>query len=458
MWRRLLPQRPPGGLEMTELTGDMVDMRGPSAAEIDPDRGPRRTVAAMIGVVALFLVCAVVWALVAKLDVAVQARGTVIPPSRLQEVQSLEGGIVQQLLVAPGQVVKKGQLLARLDTAQYAANVGESRHNQLAALAARARVDALLSGTAPRFDPEWVREAPELIAKETQLWRDAMQEYQSNGAATREAVQVRRSELAEAQARMHNLQGTLRVAEEGFAIEERLYKEGAGARADFLSAQQRLLQVQTELDSLRQSLPRLQAALAEAQAASSEASSRARSQWGVQRSEFETKAAALASTLSGQQDRVARRDVTSPVDGVVNRVLVPTIGGVAQPGKAILEIVPEEAKLMMNARIKPADIGFIRVGHEVHVRVQAYDASTYGKLEGKVETLGADAVMDEKTGEPYFEVQISAERGQLKLHGKPLAITPGMPVDVGILTGERSVAQYLLKPVLRSVQGALQER
>ena len=443
---------------MSDMTGDLVDVRGPSAAEIDPDRGPRRTVAAMIGVVVLFLVCAVAWALLAKLDVAVQARGAVIPPSRVQEVQSLEGGIVQQMLVAPGQAVKKGQLLARLDTAMYTASMGESRQNQLAALAARARVDALLSGTVPRFDPEWQREAPELIAKESQLWRDAMQEYQSNGAATREAVQVRRSEVAEAQARLQNLQGSLRVAEESFAIEERLFKEGAGARADFLAAQQRLMQLQTELDSLRQSLPRLQAGLAEAQAAAMEASSRTRSQWGTQRSEYETKVAALASTLSGQQDRVLRREVLSPVDGVVNRVLVPTIGGVAQPGKAILEIVPEEANLLINARIKPSDIGFVRIGHDVHVRVLAYDASTYGKLEGKVQNLGADAVMDEKTGEPYFEVQISAARGQLKLHGQPLAITPGMPVDIGILTGERSVAQYLLKPVLRSVQGALQER
>jgi adhesin transport system membrane fusion protein len=443
---------------MSDMTGDLVDVRGPSAAEIDPDRGPRRTVAAMIGVVVLFLVCAVAWALLAKLDVAVQARGAVIPPSRVQEVQSLEGGIVQQMLVAPGQAVKKGQLLARLDTAMYTASMGESRQNQLAALAARARVDALLSGAVPRFDPEWQREAPELIAKESQLWRDAMQEYQSNGAATREAVQVRRSEVAEAQARMQNLQGSLRVAEESFAIEERLFKEGAGARADFLAAQQRLMQLQTELDSLRQSLPRLQAGLAEAQAAAMEASSRTRSQWGTQRSEYETKVAALASTLSGQQDRVLRREVLSPVDGVVNRVLVPTIGGVAQPGKAILEIVPEEANLLINARIKPSDIGFVRIGHDVHVRVLAYDASTYGKLEGKVQNLGADAVMEEKTGEPYFEVQISAARGQLKLHGQPLAITPGMPVDIGILTGERSVAQYLLKPVLRSVQGALQER
>lgn len=443
---------------MTTMTGDMAEMRPLPDTDPDPDRGPRRTVLAMIGVVVAFIVCAVVWAVTAQLDVSVQARGAVIPPSRLQEVQSLEGGIVQQLLVAPGQPVKKGQLLARLDTATYQAEVDERRHNQLAALAGRARTDALLTGTAPRFEPEWMREAPELIAKETQLWRDALQEYQSNGAATLQTVQARRAEMAEVQARIRSLEASLRVAEEAFAIEERLFNEGAGARADFLSAQQRLLQTRNELDALRQSLPRLQASMAEAQAASAEAGARMRAVWGAQRSEFETRAAALASSLGGLQDRAARREVLSPVDGVVNRVLVATLGGVAQPGKPILEIVPDEPTLLMNARIKASDIGFVRVGQEAHVRVLAYDTATYGKMEAKVVNLGADAITDEKTGESYFEVQVSALRDQLKLHGKPLAITPGMPVEVGILTGERSVAQYLLKPVLRSVQGALQER
>ena len=423
----------------------------------DPDRGPRRTVAAMVIVIALFITTALVWATVAELDVAVQARGAVIPPSRLQEVQSLEGGIVEQMLVAPGQVVKKGQLLARLDTAQYTATMGESRQQQLAALAGRARLDALLSGRAPVFDDAWRREAPELIAKETQLWRDALREYQSNSAVAREGVVRRRGELAEAQARIAQLQAAVTVGEQSFAIEERLFKEGAGARADYLSAQQRLMGQKAELDGLRQSLPRLQAGLAEAQATAAEADARARSQWGGLRSEYETKVAALASTLTGQQDRVTRREVLSPVDGVVNRVLVPTIGGVVAPAKALLEIVPEEAMLQMAARIKPSDIGFIRAGQLAHVRVLAYDASTYGKLEGKVERVGADAVVDEK-GEPYFEVQLSAARDQLQLHGKPLPITPGMPVDIGILTGQRSVMQYLLKPVLRSMQGALQER
>ena len=428
-----------------------------TAPHHDPDRGPRRTVAVMVGVIVLFLVVALAWAILAELDVAVAARGAVVPPSRLQEVQSLEGGIVQQMLVVPGQSVRKGQVLARLDTAQYSADLGESRQQRLGALAGRARVEALLSGTAPQFEDTWRRDAPELVQKETQLWRDALREYQSNGQVAREAVLRKRSEMAEARARIQALQAAVTVGEESFAIEERLFKQGAGARADYLSAQQRLMSQKSELDALQQSLPRLAAGLSEALAASTETDARSRSQWGTQRSEFETKAATLASTLSGREDRVARREVVSPMDGVVNRILVSTVGGVAAPGKPILEVVPDETTLRMNVRVIPADIGFIRAGQKANVRVLAYDSSSYGQMEATVERVGADAVVDEK-GEPYFEVQLAATRDQLKANGKALPITAGMPVDVGILTGRRSVMQYLLKPVLRGVQRALQER
>ncbi len=436
---------------------EAADVRPLSAPHYDPDSGPRRTVVAMVGVVLLFLVVMLVWATLAELDVAVNAHGAVVPPSRLQEVQSLEGGIVQQMLVAPGDVVKKGQVLARLDTAQYNADLGESRQQRLGALASRARVEALLSGNAPRFEDAWRRDAPDLVQKETQLWRDSLREYQSNGQVAREAVLRKRGEIAEARSRIQALQAAVKVGEESFAIEERLFKEGAGARADYLAAQQRLMGQQSELDALQQSLPRLSAGLSEAQAAAAETDARSRSQWGAQRSEFETKAAMLASTLSGREDRVARREVVSPLDGIVNRVLVATLGGVAAAGKPILEVVPDEATLLMNVRVKPVDIGFIRVGQQANVRVLAYDASSFGKMDASVARVGADAVVDER-GEAYFEVQLAAARDQLQLNGKPLSITPGMPVDVGILTGRRSVMQYLLKPVLRGVQRALQER
>ncbi|MBS0343027.1 MAG: HlyD family type I secretion periplasmic adaptor subunit [Proteobacteria bacterium] len=428
-----------------------------SAAHPDPDRGPHRTVLAMVLVTVLFVLTAVVWALLATLDVAVQARGVVTAPSKLQEVQSLEGGVVEEVLAAAGDRVRKGQLLVRLDTAQYTSGLGESRQKFLAAAAGRARTEALLSGGEPRFDDAWRTEAPDLIAKEHQLWRDALREYQASVDAAREAEHRRAGELREAQVRIAALQPSVAVARESFAIEEKLFNESAGARADYLAAKQRLLQQQSELDGLRSSLARLNAGVAEAQATVEQTTARARAQWGAQRAEFETEAASLTATLEGHQDRVARRELHSPVDGVVNRVLVTTKGGVALPGKPIVEVVPDESQLQMTARVQPADIGFLHPGQTANVRVLAYDSATFGQMQAMVDRIGADAVVDEK-GEPYFEVQLSAERGQLKLHDKPLPVSPGMPLDVSVLTGTRSVMQYLLKPVLRGIQGALQER
>lgn len=424
----------------------------------DPDREPRRIVALMILTVALFFGVAAAWSALAQLDVAVNARGSVIPPSRLQEVQALESGIVEEMRVVPGQRVKRGEVLLRLDTAQFEAEVGESRQYRLAALAGRARTEALIEGRAPRFDDPELRAAPpELLAKELQLWQDAQREHEAARAAARQAVAQRAGEIAEAQSRRVSLDAQVRTADEAFRIEERLLKEGAGARADFLAVQQRLQQLTAEREALVQALPRLQAALAQAQAAERELESRARTQWGAQRTEFATRAAALASTLEGKTDRAARREITSPVDGIVNRVLVPTRGGVAMAGRPIVEIVPEEADLTIAVRVRPSDIGFIHAGQEATVRVLAYDAATHGAMKGTVSRVGADAVVDDK-GEAYFEVQISAAPGQIRLHGQPLPVTPGMPVDAGILTGERSVLQYLLKPVLRGLQESLRER
>jgi adhesin transport system membrane fusion protein len=146
------------------------------------------------------------------------------------------------------------------------------------------------------------------------------------------------------------------------------------------------------------------------------------------------------------------------VDGVVNRVHIQTLGGVAQPGRPIVDIVPDEAELLMSVRVRPSDIGFIHVGQNAKVSVLTYDSAVYGRLEAEVQRVGADAVVDEKTGEPYFEVQLVSTTRSLTYHGRTLPITPGMPVDAGILTGERSVLQYMLKPVLRGLQTSLQER
>jgi adhesin transport system membrane fusion protein len=432
-------------------------MKAGASLATDLEAGPHRAVLALIAIVLGFVLVTLVWAALAPLSVSVQARGAVIAPSRVQEVQSLEGGIVRELLVQPGQPVHKGDVLVRLDTAQYTADLGESQQGLLQLTAARTRADALLSGMAPRFDPQLEAQAPDVVREERRQWQEAQREFLAAQLGAAEAVRRQAAEIEENRSHIRALEDGLRLAQESFALEERLFKEGAGSRADYLTAQQRLQAQRGELDTLRQSMPKLEAALAGARAQAAETSARFRAQWSAQRSELEGKAASLGSAVKGKEDRVARRELVAPVDGVVNRVLIPTRGGVAAPGAPILEIVPAEAGLRINARIKPPDIGFIHVGQHAAVRVLAFDDAIYGKLSAEVERVGADVVLDENH-QPYFEVELRAPHAELERHGKRMRLSPGMPTDANILTGERTVLQYLLKPLLKTFDSALQER
>lgn len=427
-----------------------------AALPSDLDAGPKRTVFAMVALMALFALVALLWAVFAQVDVSVAAHGAVVAPSRVQEVQSLEGGIVRELLVQPGQKVRRGELLVRLDSAQFDADLGESRQTILAVNAARIRIDALLAGSTPKFGP-LEQEAPDIVREERRLWQEAQREVRSSAATAVETVRRRQAERTEALARIDSLKPALAVATESYGIEERLYQQGAGARADYLAAKSRLLSQQLELDALKKSLPRLDAGVAEARAQAAEIESRARSQWTQQRTELEAKASTLGSTVKGREDKVARRELVSPMDGVVNRVLIPTRGGVAAPGAPILEIVPIEEGLRMTVRIRPQDIGFVHAGQSATVRVAAYDSSIYGKLDASVERVGADTLLDENK-QPYFEVALRSAKDHLEHAGKPLAISTGMSVDTSILTGKRTVLQYVLKPVFKTLDTALQER
>lgn len=429
------------------------------ALPADLDAGPRRLALALVAVLAAFVGVALAWAVWAQVDVAVQARGSVVAPSRLQAVQSLEGGIVRALHVRPGERVRRGQALVALDGVQAAVEVGESLETLRSLQAAQRRLDALVERREPDFGALQT-EAPAIVREERRLWAAARHEADANAAAAAEAVRRREGELAEARARLAQLEPLVAAARGGLQIEERLVAEGAGAQADLLVARQRFLQQQGDAAAVRQSLPRLEAGLAEARAQAAEQAARARTQWGAQRTEVEGKLQALQATLRGREDKLARRVLVSPMDGVVNRVLVSTLGGVAAPGAAILEIVPDEAALTVAVRVRPADIGFLHVGQAATLRVAAYDSSIYGTLDATVERVGADALVDDRGNdhEPYFEVQLRSARDHLEHHGRRLAIGPGMPVDASILTGRRTVLQYVLKPVLKTLDSALQER
>lgn len=430
----------------------------PISSHPDFDRGPRKAVMILLGTTAAFFVVFFAWMSFAPLDISVNAVGAVVPSSRLQQIQSMEGGILQALNVREGAVVKKGDVLAIVQNLQFNAEQGEAQQGLWGAQAAIARLDAEARNAAPNFPPELEKNAPDLVREQRNLWQTRRQERENTLETLSRQVTQRQQELAEARARHQAISESIGPARETLAIEERLAANGAGAKADLLNAQQRYSSQKGELETTRIAIGRIQAAVAEAQARLSETRSRFFAEISKEKSEAELRAAQIGEQLTGRNDRVARREMRAPMDGVVNRLLVNTVGGVVKAGETIMEVVPAEDRLLITAKVKPSDIAFLKPGQDARIRVTAYDSSIFGSLPGKVVRVGADAVVDGEKKETYFEVLLEAEKNYLGDPAEHLTISPGMAADASIQTGKRTMMEYMLKPIVKTLDKSLRER
>lgn len=424
----------------------------------DLDRGPRRAVLILIGTTALFFILFFCWMSFARLDISVSAVGTVVPSSRVQQIQSMEGGILQALNAREGTVVKKGDVLAVVQNLQFNADQGESQQALWGARAALIRLEAEARNLPPVFPADLESGAPDLVREQRNLWQTRHQERENSLETLSRQINQRQQELAEARARHQTLLDSIDPAREALAIEEKLTAAGAGARADLLAAQQRYTSQKGELETTRIAIGRIQASVAEAQARLNETRSRFQTETSKEKNDNELKAATLAEQLTGRNDKVARRELRAPLDGVVNRVLVTTIGGVVKAGESIMEVVPAGDRLLITAKVKPSDIAFIKAGQNAKIRISAYDSSIFGTLPGKVLRVGADAVVDTERKETFFEVFLEAQKNFLGDASEHLTISPGMAADASIQTGKRTMMEYMLKPIVKTLDKSLRER
>lgn len=424
----------------------------------DFDRGPRKAVLILVATTALFFVLLFAWMSFAALDISVNAQGAVIPSSRVQQIQSMEGGILQALKAREGMQVKKGDVLATVQNLQFNAEQGEAQQGLWGAQAALVRLDAEARNATPAFPAELEKNAPDLVREQRTLWQTRRQERENTLETLARQLTQRQQELAEARARHQAIGESIGPAREALAIEEKLAAANAGARADLLAAQQRYTSQKGELETTRIAIGRIQAAVAEAQARLSETRARFLTETSKERSEAELRAAQLAEQLTGRNDKVARRELRAPMDGVVNRLLITTVGGVVKAGETIMEVVPAEDRLLINARVKPSDIAFLKPGQEARIRISAYDSSIFGTLPGKVLRVGADAIADPERKESFFEVLIESRQNYLGDASEHLGISPGMAADASIQTGKRTMMEYMLKPIVKTLDKSLRER
>lgn len=406
----------------------------------------------LIAVCAVGMFVLILWAALAPLDEVTRGMGKVVPSSKVQLVQAAAPATVQAILVRPGQLVKQGQLLVRLDDSQSSSALSqlETENQRLSARAARLEHE----GTGVSADCE----EGSVCAEEARLAEVRQATAQSKQSALAAAVEQRRRDLQEGQATVASLENSARLAQDQVNMLTPLAAKGIVPKTELLTAQRDLVDIQGRLAAARQGVARAGAAIQEAQAQLSEARFDFRQQALNERSEIATKIAVNEQTIKGAAARLERNELRAPVTGVVNDVQVTTVGGFVNPGEKVMQIVPIGDKLLVEARVAPKDIAFIKVNDPATVKVTAYDFSIYGGLTGKVRNISADSIYDEAEKQAYYSVMVETDKAYLVKNGQRLPIMPGMICDVEIITGRKSVLTYLLKPVIKGLNEAMTER
>ncbi len=357
---------------------------------------------------AIFVIIALIWAYYANLEEVTTSQGKVIPSKQMQVIQNLEGGIVKQILVHQGEIVKQDQVIAYLDNTRFLSDYNAALQKEIALKIKIARLNAQINNKPFEISKELQTANPELYSSEKNLYDAQISEIN--------ALNDRKS-----------------LIDKEIGMTEPLLKSGDVSKVDIIHLQEGISEIDNQISTTKsQALDELTKSNADLDS--------------------------LESDLSGLKDKLNRTTIRSPVNGIINEIYVNTVGGVIKPGDNLIDIVPLGDTLLIEAKVRPSDIGFIHVDQEASVKITAFDYSIYGGLTGKVEYISSDTIKDEK-GDPYYQIHVRTQKNYLKAKdGKLLYIIPGMTATVDILTGHKTVLDYILKPILKAKQSALRER
>lgn len=415
-----------------------------------------RITAAIIGAL---LVMFLLWASLAKLEEVAVAHGEVVPQEQIQTIQHLEGGIIEKIFVAEGDRVSKDQSLIQLNLTPFMANRQELEIQQQALELKRARLMAEAAGKDDlMFDEKLKGYRDGLKHAEQQTFRSQQDKLANEIAQLQDQKSQRELDRRQLQAERSSVATNLNVVREKFRISKDLVKDQLTSKLEHLQLSSDLKELEGRLQVLDVSIPRAQAAMEEAENKLKGIRLHYQNDAQQELNDVEQAIARTKEALNRAEDQVDRTTITSPIDGVVKSLKNHTLGGVIQPGATVMEIVPQSENLVIEAHLNPNDIGFVSVGQEVLVKVNTYDFSRYGGLNGTVQSISADSLMNEATHEPYFLVRVRTDRNYLGTDANSFPITAGMQVMVDIKTGEKSVMEYLLKPVIMLQHESFHER
>ncbi len=400
---------------------------------------------------------AIGWSAIADLEEVATAPGIVVPQGQIKIVQHLEGGIVQSIDVREGQRVVKGQPLAQLTLGTQVLNRNELQARLDGLLIRRARLTAQARATELVIPAEEAARQPEIVESERRSFEARQRELQSLESGLRIQAQQRDLEVQEFVSQRESLARQLVNVEEKFKISTELLKDGLTTRVEHLDLGQEAERLRGKLEVIAVAIPRTRSALEEARERIREVRLTSRRTANEELAEIDAEVARTRETLSQAADQADRTVITSPIDGVVKTLYVNTIGGVVSPGQPIMEIVPSSQNLVIEAKLSPTDIGFVRVGQSAVVKISTYDFVRYGGLDGVVTEVAPDSSIEDN-GEAYFRVRVQTANTYLGAEPGSLPITAGMIATVDIKTGTKTVAEYLVRPVLKLRLEAFRER
>ncbi|MDY7561140.1 HlyD family type I secretion periplasmic adaptor subunit [Pseudomonas sp. CCC3.2] len=419
----------------------------------DSPRGSRLTV----WIAAALIISALVWAKFAVLEEVTMGEGKAIPSSKVQVIQNLEGGIVTEIFVREGQMVNKGDTLLRLDDTRFLSNKGESEADRYALIAQVERLSAESEGRPFKLSDDVVKKAPQVAADELSLYQSRQRRLSSEQRTLNQQLLQKTQELAEFRSKQEQYRNSLSLLQQEMSMSAPLVNTGAVSPVEILRLKRNAVEARGAMDATTLAIPRAEAAINEIKSKVQESEFVFRSDASKDLNDKRTDLSKLTATSIAIDDRVSRTTVVSPVHGIIKVMKVNTIGGVVQPGSDMVEVVPLEDNLLIEARVRPQDVAFLHPGQPAMVKFSAYDYTIYGGLKAKLELIGADTITDDK-GNSFYLIQVRTDKNHLGSDAKPLLIIPGMVATVDIITGEKSVMDYLLKPVLKAHTEAMRER
>lgn len=397
------------------------------------------------------------WAAITEVEELTRGQGQVVPSKDIQIVQSLEGGIIQEILAKEGEAVKKGQILLRISDVLFSSEERGTEAKFLALEAKKHRLRAEAENDAFSVPTELEAKMPNTISNERALYESRQKELQAAFSIQDENIKKAKADSAEVTSEINRLTESRRLLSKELKITREMVAQRAAPKLDQIRLERESADLSGQIKTREQERKGLEAALASAENERAAQRDKFTSQALEELGEVETQIASLKENLRSMEDRVDRTEIRAPVDGIVNKIHIKTIGGVVKPAMELVEIVPSNDILKISAKVNPNDIAFLKKGQPVKVKVSAYDPQIYGALDGELSRIAATSVKD-NDGNIMFEVEVVTYKTHLGSHSNPLPITAGMIADIEVITGKRTILNFLMKPIYRGFNRALRER